>query len=208
MYRTTLTTFLCLLLSNVDAFLQCASYAYSHPRIQDCAGIISLLPTPNSHCSVFIEQSLRASQARSDWPVVISPAPTCRIFQLPRIWSLGTCNIALLSLRGRDRVTSTSLSTWYNVVHAIKEVVTTCVGHTGVGGSTAVREVSDKKRPVLAIYVFDNISPFNAVLNRYQSADFPRAINALRPLADLGGNFGAISWDQSNESLNITDQIV
>ena len=89
----------------------------------------------------------------------------------------------------------------------MKDVVTTCVGHTGVGGSTVVRDVSAERRPVMAVYVFDNLSPFNAVFNRYQSADFPRAIDVFQPLADLGGDVGEINWDQNSELLNITDQI-
>ena len=93
-------------------------------------------------------------------------------------------------------------------MYAIKDVVTTCVGHEGIGGSTVVRDVSAQRQPVMAVYVFDNTSPFNAVLNRYQSADFPRAINALQPLADLGGNVGEVNRGQSIESLNITGQIL
>ena len=183
-----LTILVCLAPPSNAAY--CDANTFGRPTSADCLDLAAQFPLPSTARRIFIEQPLRPQVGTSNWEPSFRPRDVSGFVQLPKIWSRGTCNIALLSFRGLSRAQAASITNYGEVVRAAIDLLSVCSIAGAVGGATFVERIPIERKPAMALYLYDNMSGFNTIMNQYQSLAFPEGINFFRPLQDLSNLLG------------------
>lgn len=114
---------------------------YNSPVMRDCSFALIALPEADEHYRYYIEQQLETAPPDSDWHGWNDDRPIrqrAKVVQVPKVWSYGSCNLALLSYVEGDMKTAISLSRWADVYLAGYTLVQACLNLHSQGGAATV----------------------------------------------------------------------
>ena len=175
----------------------CDASIFGHPVAADCIDALMWIPTASDVPDLFLEPQLRGVRSgRTHWPGSCLPFAHSKFVQLPKIWTLRSCTIALLAYEDQYHTSTALVITSKAVERSVFRLIHDCpvMGRTG-----GVEAMPDRNaRPGILVYIFDSNSHFNSALNRYQSTDFQKAIQPLNPLSTLHQSEN-IGWRNSTE---------
>lgn len=119
----------------------CSRNMYNSPVMRDCSFALIALPEADEHYRYYIEQQLETAPPDSDWHGWNDDRPIrqrAKVVQVPKVWSYGSCNLALLSYVEGDMKTAISLSRWADVYLAGYTLVQACLNLHSQGGAATV----------------------------------------------------------------------
>ncbi|KAL6722321.1 hypothetical protein ACLMJK_001428 [Lecanora helva] len=140
---------------------------------------LSRLPS-DANKRLFVEQQLRAIRTQGDWLSITDPRPPGHqqdIVQVPKWWSCGNCNLALLSYAHDGSWLSVSASRWTDVDDRAAQLIATCLEENKQGGAITVNNVEGTAS--LSLFLWQDGAPFDNVMNQYMSANYPAGIDPI-----------------------------
>lgn len=158
----------------------CDADIFGHPKGSDCIDAVYKLPAMTETPDFYVEPQLRSNARNSDWQPLQLPSAQSKFVQLPKIWTLRSCSIALVAFRRDTSVSTASIATGHTVLGSAGQLIHDCPIMTNAGGAIIVPDIAGKS--AMSLYIFDSSSQFNDALNRYQSMDFQTAMDPLHPL--------------------------
>ena len=194
--------FLLLLVFQVhsESIKYCDANVFGRPMATDCIAALSLFPAASLVADLYLEQQIRGvSGSHTNWNPSRLPSMRSKYVQLPKIWTLRSCTIALVSFKGRHHTVTASVTTSQSVERSVAQLVHDCTIMGRAGGVKVTSDVNG--REAVSSYIFDSISPFNTAFNLYQSMDFQIPIDPLAPLASLH-LVGSTGSSNGNETLD------
>lgn len=160
----------------------CGKNTYDSPDIRDCSYALAALPQADGFYRYYIEQQLATVPPQFDWqgwkderPSYIKRSP----IQVPKFWSYGSCNLALLSYVEGKSKTAVSFSRWADIYLAGYSLIQACLNLHSQGGAATIIGVSGL--PVLTMFLWKNGATFDSTINKYTSAPFPAGIDPRTP---------------------------
>lgn len=175
---------------------------YDSPVMQDCSQALAALPQADRFYRYYIEQQLETAPPESDWQGWTDERPSSfrmKLVQIPKFWSYGSCNLALLSYVEGNSKTALSLSRWADIYLVGYSLVQACLNLHSQGGAGTV--IGTYGQPVLTMFLWQNGAIFENTINKYTSASFSAGIDPTTPaiLKVFGPVDGSV--DTSNGTL-------
>lgn len=144
-------------------------------------GALSAVPTDDV-VQFFVEQQLRTGLPEANWARFADPRTSGsqkEVLQVPKLWSHGHCNIALLSYVHGEEGVQLSAASWSKIFAAGLQTLMTCLASNHQGGAAVVNGILGF--PSLSVFVWQDGSGFDRTMNNYMSAPFPAWIDPSNP---------------------------
>ncbi|CAF9934867.1 hypothetical protein IMSHALPRED_009868 [Imshaugia aleurites] len=154
----------------------CGRSTYGFPNIVDCHPLLeSFANYQDNILRVFDEEQMRVNEQGS-WPGVtgiVGAAHLDRVVQVPRYYTLDSCNFALMSYAyGPGSVTALGGTSWAKVNARGNFMMTKCLlnGPLGSGGVVAVPSTGQPSQSVLSLFMWQSGSLFDTILNSFSNS--------------------------------------
>ncbi|KAL9073967.1 MAG: hypothetical protein Q9161_002589 [Pseudevernia consocians] len=154
----------------------CGRQTYGSPNIVDCHPLLESFANHQDNVHrVFDEEQMRVDE-KGSWPGVIGIVGTAHlswIVQVPRFYTLNSCNFALLSYSsGYGSVNALGGTSWAKVNAEGNFMMTKCLlnGPLGSGGVVVIPSTEQRKQPVLSLFMWQSGSLFDLILNSFSNS--------------------------------------
>lgn len=154
----------------------CGRQTYGSPNIVDCHQLLESFANFQDNVQrVFDEEQMRADE-KGSWPGVIGivgAAHLNRIVQVPRYYTLNSCNFAIMSYAsGYGSVNALGGTSWAKINAGGNFMMTKCLlnGPLASGGVVVIPSMEQPRQSVLSLFMWESGSLFDTVLNSFSNS--------------------------------------
>lgn len=107
----------------------------------DCARALAALPHADGYYRYYVEPQVETAPPEADWQGWTDERPEQlqrKVVQVPKFWSYGSCNLALMTYVDGRAERGTSLSRWGDIFYAGYTLTQACLNLHSQGGAATI----------------------------------------------------------------------